>query len=180
MNRETRNGAKVVRRMAVAALAALLMLLACSMPANAQTNQGSISGNVLDPSGAVVQNVKVVAKSTTTGATYETVSSTAGTYRFPNLNIGSYDLTATATGFKVATLKGVIVEVASTKSLDINLVAGSVTETVVVNSGTQTVQTETSEMGTVVTQSQVLDLPLALGSSVQYMRSPEAFVFLIP
>ena len=180
MKLEPRNGGKAIWQMAVAALAALLIVLICSMPASAQTNQGSIAGNVLDPSGAVVQNVKVVAKSTTTGATYETVSSTAGTYRFPNLNIGTYDLTATATGFKVATLKGVIVEVASTKSLDINLAAGSVNETVVVNSSTQTIQTETSEMGTVVTQEQVLDLPLALGSSVQYMRSPEAFVFLIP
>src|SRR5580700_3451370 len=100
MNRETRNSANVVRQMTVVGLAVLLTWLVCSMPANAQTNQGSIAGNVLDPSGAVVQNVKVVAKSTTTGATYETVSSTAGTYRFPNLNIGSYDLTATATGFK--------------------------------------------------------------------------------
>jgi hypothetical protein len=180
MKLEARNGGTVIRQIAAAALAALLIVLVCSMPASAQTNQGSIAGNVLDPSGAVVQNVKVVAKSTTTGATYETVSSSAGTYRFPNLNIGTYDLTATATGFKVATLKGVIVEVASTKSLDITLAAGSVTETVVVNSSTQTIQTETSEMGTVVTQEQVLDLPLALGSSVQYMRSPEAFVFLIP
>ena len=79
MKLETRNGGNVVRQMAVAALAALLIVLACSMPASAQTNQGSIAGNVLDPSGAVVQNVKVVAKSVTTGATYETLSSSAGT-----------------------------------------------------------------------------------------------------
>jgi hypothetical protein len=180
MKREIRNGGNVVRQMAVVSLAAILILVVCSMPASAQTNQGSVAGNVLDSSGAVVQGVKVVATNAKTGAVYETTSSSAGTYRFPNMTIGTYDITASIKGFKNASLKGVIVDVASTKSLDITLTAGSVNETVVVNSEAQTVQTETSEMGTVVTQSQVLDLPLALGSSVQYMRSPEAFVFLIP
>jgi hypothetical protein len=148
--------------------------------ADAQTNQGAIAGNVLDSSGAVVANVKIVATNAATGATYETVSSSAGAYRFPNLTVGTYDLTATASGFKVATLHGELVEVATTASLDIKLVTGSVNETVVVNADTPRIQTETAEIGTVVTQAQVLDLPLVLGSSVQYMRSPEAFVFLIP
>src|SRR5271170_3045760 len=63
--------------------------------ADAQTNQGAIAGNVLDSSGAVVANVKIVATNAATGATYEAVSSSAGAYRFPNLTVGTYDLTAT-------------------------------------------------------------------------------------
>jgi hypothetical protein len=146
----------------------------------AQTNQGSIAGNVLDPSGALVSNAKIVATNVATGAVYDTVSSSAGAYRFPNLTIGTYNVTVTATGFKTATLKGVIVQVASVAALDVTLATGSINETVVVNAEAPKIQTESNEIGTVVTQEQVLDLPLALGSSVQYMRSPEAFVFLIP
>jgi hypothetical protein len=146
----------------------------------AQTNQGSIAGNVSDPSGAMVANAKIVAKERNTGATYETVSSSAGSYRLPNVNIGSYDITATAPGFKSATLQGVLVQTASTAAIDIKLQTGTVTENVIVNADAPTVETESSDIGTVVTTKQILDLPLALGSTVQAMRSPEAFAFLIP
>ena len=146
----------------------------------AQTNQGSIAGNVVDPSGAVVPGVKIAAVDVSRGSTYETVSSSAGSYRFPNMNVGTYDITATASGFKTAHLTGVLVQVASTSALDIKLQTGTVSETVVVNADTPNVQTESSDVGTVVTTKQTLDLPLALGSTVQAMRSPEAFVFLTP
>ena len=146
----------------------------------AQTNQGSIAGNVSDPSGAMVPNAKVVAREVDTGTTYQTVSSSAGAYRFPNVNIGTYNVTATASGFKVATLTGVAVQVASTTALDIKLQTGVVTENVEVNAEAPTVASESSDIGTVVTQQQTLQLPLALGSTVQAMRSPEAFVFLTP
>src|SRR6185437_1171177 len=54
------------------------------------------------------------------------------------------------------------------------------TENVVVEANTPTIETESSDVGTVVTTKQILDLPLPLGSSVQNMRSPEAFAFLTP
>ncbi len=145
-----------------------------------QTNQGSIAGNVSDPSGALVPNAKITAKGQSTGSTYETVSSSSGSYRFPNLNIGTYDVTVSAAGFKTATLTGVVVQVATTSALDVKLATGVITENVVVNADAPTVQSESSDIGTVITQKQTLDLPLALGSTVQAMRSPEAFVFLTP
>ena len=161
-------------------LFALVFALGLAITTQAQTNQGSIAGNILDPSGALVTGAKIVAINKATGATYDTVSSSAGAYRFPNVTVGTYDVTVTATGFKTATLKGVVVEVATVRALDVTLVTGAVNETVIVNAEAAAIQTESSDIGTVVTQQQVLDLPLALGSSVQYMRSPEAFVFLIP
>ena len=148
--------------------------------AAAQSNQGSIAGNVTDPSGALVVNAKITATNTQTATKYETVSSSAGAYRFPNLNVGTYDITATASGFKTATLTGVLVEVASTAALDIKLQTGTIAENVTVNADAPTVQSESSDVGTVVTTKQVLDLPLPLGSTVQAMRSPEAFAFLSP
>ncbi len=145
-----------------------------------QLNQGSIAGNVFDTSGAVVAGAKLSAKNTETGAVYATESSSAGAYRFPNVNIGTYNVTAAASSFKTSTLTGVVVQVGTASALTITLQSGGVTETVLVNAETPTIQTESSDIGTVVTSKQVLDLPLALGSVVQAMRSPEAFVFLSP
>lgn len=145
-----------------------------------QLNQGSIAGNVLDPSGAVVVDAKVTAKNVETGSSYETQSSSAGAYRLPNVSIGTYDVTVSAPSFKAAHLTGVVVQVGTTSALNVSLQAGSVTETIEILAESPTIQTETSEVGTVVTPKQVLDLPLALGSVVQSMRSPEAFVFLSP
>src|SRR6201999_3736654 len=97
-----------------------------------------------------------------------------------NVNIGTYDITAAAPGFKTAHLTGVLVQVATTASLDIKFQTGTVNETMEVDANAPTVQADSSDIGTVVMQKQTLDLPLALGSTVQAMRSPEAFVFLTP
>lgn len=161
--------------------AALLMALGLFIPGSASAqNQGTISGNVQDPTGAVVPGAKITAKGEATGAVYETVSSSAGAYVFSNVQIGPYTITATAPGFSAAEIKGVLVQVGTTTSLPINLATGSVSETVTVSGDAPTVDAATADVGTTVTSKQVLDLPLALGSTVQSMRSPEAFVFLAP
>src|SRR5579884_3741150 len=146
----------------------------------AQTSQGSIAGTVVDSTGAVIGGAQVTARNTSTGAVTQTESSSAGDYRLPNLNAGTYDVTANFAGFKAAQQTGVVVQVATTTSLNITMQPGEVTETVTVTGGAPTVEAETADVGTVVTTKQVLDLPLALGSTVQSMRSPEAFVFLTP
>jgi hypothetical protein len=163
---------------AIASLCCFIFLLSAVM--FGQTNQGSIAGNVVDPSGALVPNAKLTATNKSTGAVYETVSSSSGSYRFTNLSIGTYDVKASAPGFKETTSSGVVVQVATISSLEIKLSAGGSNETVVVAADAPTVQTDSQEIGGVVTQKQTLDLPLALGSTVQAMRSPEAFAFLIP
>lgn len=164
----------------MATCVAVTLVVLMSSALFAQANQGSIGGNVLDSTGALVANAKIVAKEVSTGTTYETVSSSAGSYRFPNVRNGVYNVTVSATGFKTAQLTGVVVNVGTTSGLDVTLQAGATSETVEVLADTPTVQTESVEVGTVVTTKQVLDLPLALGSVVQAMRSPEAFVFLTP
>jgi hypothetical protein len=157
-----------------------LAIFAFSLVAAGQANQGSIAGTVTDSSGAVVVAAKVTAKETSRGTVYQTASGSAGAYRFPNVNIGTYDVTVSATGFKTATLTGVVVQVATTAALEVKLTAGAVSETVVVSADAPAVESESSDMGAVVMPKQAIELPLVLGSAVQAMRSPEAFVFLIP
>ena len=148
--------------------------------APAQTNEGSIVGNVLDPSGAVVPGATVTAKNVGTGSTYNSASTSSGSFTIPNVRLGTYNVTVTAPGFQTNEIQGVVVQVATQSTLNVTLQTGNVTETVTVNAEAPTIQSESSDIGTVVTSKQVLDLPLAVGSSVQAMRSPEAFVFLTP
>jgi len=169
-----------VGRVLASFLAAVVTTVAISSISLGQANQGSIAGTVTDQTGAVVVNAQLAAKERSTGTTYKTVSSSAGLYRFPNVNIGTYDVTVSSTGFKTVSLTGVVVQVASTAALEVKLSAGAVTETISVNADAPTVQSESSDIGSVVNPKQALELPLVLGSSVQAMRSPEAFVFLIP
>ncbi len=157
-----------------------LTILALSSLTFGQANQGAIAGVVEDSSGAVVAGAKLTATERSTGTVYETVTTSAGSYRFPNVRIGTYDLSVSATGFKSPTLTGIVVQIATTAAVDVKLSAGGVNETVVVQADAPTLQTESSDIGTVVSTKQILDLPLALGSTVQAMRSPEAFVYLTP
>ena len=147
----------------------VVVLSGLSLPALAQTSEGSIAGNVFDPSGALVPNAKILARDVNTGSTYNTVSSSAGTYRFPNLRIGTYDVTATAEGFKSAVFTGILVQTATTAALDIKMQTGAVTENVTVLADVPTIQTESADIGTVVSEKQILDLPLPLGTTVQNM-----------
>jgi len=147
--------------------------------ANAQTTQGQIAGNVVDNSGAVIPNATVTAKNEQNGSVFEAVSSSVGAYRFPSLPLGRYTLTTKVSGFKETVNTGVEVRVGSTTAFEITLSAGGANETVTVVSDLPSIETQSSDVGGTVTTRQIVDLPLALGG-VGAMRSPEAFVFLIP
>lgn len=168
---------KIIRR--CSRVAAVLSLLFFTALAWGQTNQGVIAGNVLDSTGAVIPNASIVAKNQGTGSVYRTKATSAGSYRFPSIELGRYTLTASAQGFKDTVSQGVEVRVGTVSSLDITLAAGAAAETVTVNANAPTVETQSSDMGGTVTTQQITELPLALGG-VGAMRSPEAFVFLIP
>src|SRR5215470_2306061 len=148
---------------------------------HAQSDRGTIAGTILDTSGGIVANAEVSAKGVATGAVYKVTSTSTGAYRLSDLQIGAYDLSVTASGFKTSENKGVLVQINSTTSLDITLQAGDIKETLTVVADAPTLQTETSEIGTVVTTRQIQDLPLAVNATGQsHLRSPEAFVFLTP
>ncbi len=163
----------------IVACIGLVLGLGSSPIVFAQTNQGQLAGNVLDPSGATVPGAAITAKSEENGTVYTAKSSAEGNYRFPSIQLGRYTVTTNAPGFKQIVNLGVQVLVGSTTALDINLTAGGATETVTVESDAPKVETESSDVGGTVSDRQIIELPLALGG-VGAMRSPEAFAFLIP
>lgn len=147
----------------------------------AQTNNGGITGTILDSSGAAVSGAEVVATGADTHTVYTTTSTSTGAYRFSDLVLGTYNLTVTAKGFKTARLTGIVVQINTTASLDVTLQPGEVQESLTVVADAPRIQTETAEMGTVVGTKEIEELPLSLNASGQsFLRSPETFVFLAP
>ena len=159
--------------------AALVSLVSLGGTALAQSNRGAITGTVVDSSGAIITNARVAAKETHTATTYNTITSQAGDYSFPQLLVGVYDLTFSAPGFKTEQRTGIVVQINTTAALNVQLTLGATSETVTVTADNPTVQSATSEISGVVTPQQVEQLPLSLGG-VGAFRSPEAFEFLLP
>lgn len=146
----------------------------------AQTSSGAIAGSTQDFSGALVANTTVTATNDATHAVSVTKSTSSGAYRFPALPLGSYTVTAVASGFATATETGVIVQINSTTALDIKLKPGQVSESVTVDASGLRIETETSEIDGTVSNKQIEDLPLSLAAGIGGLRSPETFVFLLP
>jgi hypothetical protein len=164
---------------AAAAIAAILLLLSCACPARlfAQIDTGSLAGTVTDSSGGVLPGVQVVATETQSGSVYRTTTSSSGAYVFTSLRPGTYDVTAEASGFKLARATGIPVFVTTRASHDFALALGAASDTVTVNADAPSLETETSDVGTVLTTQQVQDLPSQAGGA---MRSLAALTLLTP
>jgi len=158
----------------------LLLLSALLGPAvEAQTVFGSLAGTITDSTGAVVSGAQVQAVDAGSGRMLQEISSSAGTFRFPEVSIGRYDITVKASGFQVKKMTGVQVNLQLTTAINITLQVGTAAESVTVAANAPQLQTDSSEISGTVSDQQYLKLPLALGG-VGAFRSPEAFIFLLP
>jgi hypothetical protein len=169
---------KNLLRCCVSFLAALL-IATCGISANAQTVFGGIAGVVTDTGGALIPGAKIVAQNEMTGVSFQSVSTSSGSYRFPELPLGSYTVTATEAGFQQSIQTHVTVNVQITTSLNIKMTVGAVAQSVTVNASGLHLETQSSDINGSVTDQDYLQLPLTLGG-VGAFRSPEAFEFLLP
>ena len=162
-------------------LAVAIFVLVTASTALSQSDRGTIAGTVEDSSGGAVANASVTATDTATGATYTATTGPTGGYRLYDLRVGVYGVSVSAPSFKTVDKTGVVVQINSVSSLDFSLQLGDVKETLTVVADAPGLQTESSEIGTVVTAKQIEELPLALNSTGQsHLRSAESFVFLTP
>ncbi len=111
----------------------VLFLLLSSTTLLAQTFRGTILGTVTDPQGAVVAGAKVTVHNANTGLERTTQTSADGSYAVPELPIGTYNVTATQSGFQTAVISNVAVDVAAEKRVDFVFRAGQVSERVEVS-----------------------------------------------
>ncbi len=134
---------------------ALFLFLA---PGSRAQDNATITGTIADTSGAVVPNAALTLTNPANGQTRETVSNGAGAYRFANVGIGTYTLAASAQGFQKYSKTGIVVNVAQTVEADVALAVGSQAQTVTVAADALQVQTETSEVSTLINGEQVAQL----------------------
>ena len=157
------------------------LILTLAVYAVAQSDRGTIAGSVVDTTGAAIKDANVTLRGVDTGAVYTTKSTGEGVYRISDVHIGRYDVTVEAPGFKSSVQTGVQIQINTTAALNVTLSPGSVNEQVSVSADAPTLQTESSDVGTVVGDRQIHDLPLSLGATGQsFVRSPEQFIFLTP
>jgi hypothetical protein len=133
----------------------------------AQSVSGTLLGTVNDPSGAVVQNATVTATESATNVARETKSNESGNYSFPDLPPGTYTVTVVSQGFKKDTHENIAVLTNSTQRVDFDLVAGAVTESILVTTAPPLLQTDRADISTKIEQQQVADLPLSTNRNFQ-------------
>jgi Carboxypeptidase regulatory-like domain len=121
---------------------------------------GSISGVITDASGAVTPGVTVIVTSLATSVKHTTVTDSKGFYSVPTLDVGSYDVSASQTGFRDFLEQGVKIDANSAVRVDISLQVGAVNNVVTVQSNALQVETENTQMGEVIGEEQIATMPL--------------------
>src|SRR5690349_1777855 len=104
----------------------LFVVLLLTLPMPAQTVSGTLSGRVIDPTGAVVPGVVVVAKDSDTGLVRQAKTDSEGSYLLSFLPLGTYQLTASASGFSTVQKTGVVIDLNKTTVSDFQLKPASV------------------------------------------------------
>jgi hypothetical protein len=139
---------------------ALFVLLMNAGRVHAQAQTATISGTVTDASGAVLAGAKVEAINVDTSVSQSTSSDTQGRYKIPQLQVGTYNVQASLSGFQTVVHQGVTLAIGSSVIVDLSLPVGQVTQTVSVEAQVSRVETETSSVSTLVSPQQMRDLPL--------------------
>jgi len=142
----------------------LLGLLCCAPPAVAAVQgrvTGQVVGTVKDATGAVVPAAALVLIDVGTGNTVEGKSGPEGNFVFPNLQPGTYTLTATASGFQPATVQQIVVQTARSTDVVVQFQVAGVTEQVRVEGRAQVVETSSSTIANTVSNAEIAKLPLS-------------------
>lgn len=154
-------------------------LFLCSAPTLllAQGLNGQISGTVRDPSGASIPNAELTLRDLSTGIQIKTKSAQDGLYAFPNLLLGTYDLTTSASGFEDFEQKGIVVNLSSTLRVDVKLELGSNVQTVRVSANASPLNFDNPEQKGSISPQTLEELPLILAG---HARSAVSFARLLP
>src|ERR1035437_1736980 len=151
--------------------ACLLLGLAVVAPraAHGQFLQGTISGNVTDPSQAALVGAKVVVTEQGTGLVRETVTNSAGVFTLPSMPPGTYTVTVSSSGFPPYTRTGVVVTVQTVTRVDAALSVGGVNESVTVSAEAAVLQTDRADVRFEIGGQNLANLPVPIGRNYQML-----------
>jgi hypothetical protein len=137
-----------------------LALLLCSAPAvRAQVLYGSLTGNITDPSGAAVPDVRVEALNVATGVSRVSTSDGAGSYVFNDLQPGPYKITFTTPAFRPLVQESVQILANNVRRLDPQLTVAQVSEAITVSGQAISLQTDRADINHQIRAVQIANLP---------------------
>jgi hypothetical protein len=161
-----------------------LCLLLMASAAFGQSDRGIITGTVTDTSGAIVANAAIEAKQLETGSLFPTTTTGTGSYTLSELPVGTYEVSATVSGFKKYVRSGITVQVAQTLRIDIPLQIGAASESVTVSAEASLLKTESGDVSHNVEVDTLDTLPmLGVGSAnagSAGIRNPNGVLNLVP
>src|ERR1044071_232886 len=139
---------------------AVVLTLISAIAISAQvTTTGSISGSVIDPTGALVADATVTTKNVETAIENPATTSENGTFTIPQLQRGVYRVIIEHSGFKKAEITNVKVNVGTPTTVNVSLEVGTPQETVTIIGGGEILQTQTANVGNTIVGRQIIDLP---------------------
>jgi hypothetical protein len=150
----------LIRRVALALSAGLVLMFLAVVPLHAQVDTGTILGTVTDASGAQIRGANVTLTNQGTSATLSTTTGSDGVYKFTPVKIGTYSVKVSFQGFQAAEKRDVTVNVGADVVVDFSLKPGNVTEVIEVTSAPPVLETQSAAVGQVVDRRNVDNLPL--------------------
>ena len=140
-------------------LLTVLLFFGAELAAFAQST-ATIQGTITDESGAVLANVKVIARNQATGTERTAQTDSTGNYQIALLPIGTYRLEAQIQGFQTGAVNDLTLEVGKTVVQNLQLKVGGVAQVVTVTADAGMIETTTSSVGQVINQRTVQEIPL--------------------
>lgn len=118
------------------------------------------TGQVIDPTGAVVPGAQVVVHNQATGVDTKTVTTSTGAYTVPYLIPGVYAITVSKEGFSTAVKTDILLNVAQTSTMDFTLQVGAASQVVTVNASNVQIELSKSDRGAIIDNERVTEMPL--------------------
>jgi Carboxypeptidase regulatory-like domain/TonB-dependent Receptor Plug Domain/TonB dependent receptor len=147
-----------------------MVFLLCVPFAGAQSTGGRIRGTVTDTSGGAISGAKVALINEGTNATREVLTSSTGEYLFLEVPVGTYTVDINQQGFKKYSRRGIVLVLNEIASVDITLQVGSNVDTVEVSGAPPVIDTTTTQLGAVMTDQSVRELPLSTRNTYQLLQ----------
>ena len=130
------------------------------LPIRAQTGAGTLMGLATDTSGEMLPGVSVVVRNEATNTARTATTNDSGIYRVPVLQPGSYEVEAKLAGFKTLVNFGVVLTIGEIRTVDLPLSLGAISEIVVVSDRRTSLDSEDSQLSSLVDHRRIQDLPL--------------------
>ena len=141
------------------------IVLSVSIPSVAQVLYGSLTGIIQDSAASVVPGASLKLRNVGTGQELTERTNDVGSYTFSSLAPGTYELTISASGFRTVTQRGIAIAVNAVRREDVTLAVGQINESITVEAGQVTLQTDKADVHTELGSREMVNMPRARSHS---------------